>query len=497
LFGARVFATGALKVTSFPSGAQVSVDGVNTGKVTPMSISLTEGDHVVMVQLPNSGWNPDTRTVTIVSGNNDLSVTLLPVLTRGEKGDKGDPGPQGPKGDKGDKGEKGDIGPQGARGDPGAAGAIASFDSLAGLPCTVRGQPGTISITYSTNPATPDDLALRCVALPPPPSPGLEPSNIFVVGGLCSRTEDQDLRIPAGQQMTLITDQCALRRPQKSGSAFICPFLVHDLVIEAGGTLTTTGGYTPVVILATGSIRVDGTLDVSARRFTGGPGGGSDTNPTEFRFGPGVPSFFDHFTGAGAGYAGTGGSGWDGAGGAAYGSGDLSPLFGGSAGSPGEGVDGFTSHAGAGGGAVQLSACGSTTVGQSGVINAAGGGGQGGVQYPAGGGSGGSILLEAPDVTIAGTVAANGGGGGGMGLGAGPGDGQDGRASADPAAGGPGTAPGGVGGFAPVQNGGSSVGGGGGGAAGRIRINTRSGTSPNLAGATISPAPSSGAAVIH
>src|SRR5919108_6294749 len=35
---------GALKVTSFPSGANVSVDGVDTGKVTPMSISLAGGN---------------------------------------------------------------------------------------------------------------------------------------------------------------------------------------------------------------------------------------------------------------------------------------------------------------------------------------------------------------------------------------------------------------------------------------------------------------------
>lgn len=85
-------ATGSLKVTSFPSGAEVWVDGVNSGKVTPMSISLPEGDHTVTVQLPNSGWNPDTRTVTIVAGNNDLSVTLLPVLTAGPPGVPGQPG---------------------------------------------------------------------------------------------------------------------------------------------------------------------------------------------------------------------------------------------------------------------------------------------------------------------------------------------------------------------------------------------------------------------
>jgi hypothetical protein len=91
-------AAATLKVSSFPSGAQVIVDGVNTGKVTPMNISLPEGDHVVTVQIPGSGWNPDTRTVTIVSGNNDLSVTLLPTPTPGPPGPPGPPGATGQNG---------------------------------------------------------------------------------------------------------------------------------------------------------------------------------------------------------------------------------------------------------------------------------------------------------------------------------------------------------------------------------------------------------------
>ena len=93
--------TGVLKVTSFPSGATVKIDGVDTGKTTPMSTGLSIGDHSVVVSIPNSGWNPDTRTVTIVSGNNDLSVTLLPILTVGPQG------PQGPQGVKGDTGAQG------------------------------------------------------------------------------------------------------------------------------------------------------------------------------------------------------------------------------------------------------------------------------------------------------------------------------------------------------------------------------------------------------
>src|SRR5436189_3667713 len=109
---------GSLKVTSFPSGAHVSVDGVDTGKVTPMSVSVSVGTHTVVVSsVPDSGWNPDTRSVEVVQGNNDLSVTLLPSLAAGPIG------PQGPRGDKGDPGPAGATGPQGPAGSQGATGA--------------------------------------------------------------------------------------------------------------------------------------------------------------------------------------------------------------------------------------------------------------------------------------------------------------------------------------------------------------------------------------
>ena len=88
--------SGTLKVTSFPSGAQVLVDGADTGKVTAMNIALSEGEHIVTVRIPNSGWNADTRTVTIVAGNNDLSVTLLPILSSGPLDSAGNHGRRSP-----------------------------------------------------------------------------------------------------------------------------------------------------------------------------------------------------------------------------------------------------------------------------------------------------------------------------------------------------------------------------------------------------------------
>src|SRR3989442_14444480 len=130
----RADSNGVLNVTSFPSGANVSVDDIDTGKVTPMSIRVAVGTHTVKVSIPDSRWNPDSRPFTVMSGNNDLSVTLLPNLAigpigppgpKGDRGDKGDPGqigPQGLKGDTGPQGTKGDTGPQGADGAIGATG---------------------------------------------------------------------------------------------------------------------------------------------------------------------------------------------------------------------------------------------------------------------------------------------------------------------------------------------------------------------------------------
>jgi hypothetical protein len=160
---------GSLKVTSFPSGASVAVDGTDTGKVTPMRVSLPVGTHTVVVSIPSAGWNVDTRTVEVVSGNNDLSVTLLPVLTigpMGPQGPKGDPGPtgpagsqgpagaQGPQGPKGDTGSTGPIGPMGPTGATGPTGSQGDVGPVGPAgPAGPQGPKGDTGPTGQTGPA--------------------------------------------------------------------------------------------------------------------------------------------------------------------------------------------------------------------------------------------------------------------------------------------------------------------------------------------------------
>jgi hypothetical protein len=129
---------GALKVSSFPSGAKVSVDGVDTGKVTPMSVSLPAGDHVVVVAIPGSGWNAVSRTVRIASGNNELNVVLLPSANVGPQGPPGPAGPQGltgPPGETGSQGVTGAQGPAGVNGTNGTDGED-GVDGAAGVSVT-------------------------------------------------------------------------------------------------------------------------------------------------------------------------------------------------------------------------------------------------------------------------------------------------------------------------------------------------------------------------
>lgn len=323
---------------------------------------------------------------------------------------------------------------------------------------------------------------------------------------------------------------CTQLVPQSGGPA-LCVLAGTSITIAAGATVRAVGlnpigstapGTNPLVLIAMETITVSGTLDVSSHfseTVGGEPALGAGARTTAGCFATGV----DGPAGAGSNGAGGGAGGSFGAMGGAGGNGGnnnqtghgtpmaaMAPrqLVGGCPGGHGgDGGGGFPSGGAGGnpGGAVYLLAGRSIAV--AGKVNASGAGGVGGIEGNSssggggGGGAGGLIVLEAPQVTVTGSVFANGGGGG---AGAGNiGDmtdngkpGSDPTTALTPASGGGGTSGGGNGGAGAAgttaaaagnKGGGSdpqSGGGGGGGGAGVIRV---LGPSPSSIGGTVSP----------
>lgn len=273
--------------------------------------------------------------------------------------------------------------------------------------------------------------------------------------------------------------------------------------------ITVTGGAA-LLIAAADQVAVGANISVAGHGTAKGPGAqtsgsGVGGDGTAYVNGASRASA----GGGGGGHRTYGGAGGGylpfttpGGGGAPYGSTPSAALVGGSSGGSGGDAYGANGSGGGGGGALQISSAVGISIGAV-VINANGGGGNGGGNTfigGGGGGAGGEILLEAPALSILGTLVANGGGGGGGGGGSGVGapgaPGADGLIGTAPAAGGSGGAPqgsnGGSGGAAAggptAGNDWNSKGGGGGGSAGRIWLRYRSGNLPNTASAVISPA---------
>lgn len=154
-----------LKVTSFPAGAHVSIDGVELRKVTPMTAEVEVGPHQVRVFAPGSGWNPDTQTVQLVRGDNELNLTLIPTVTVGP------PGPQGPAGFPGAPGPAGPQGPKGATGTTGPIGPLGPSG-----PQGPTGPSGPIGASGSQGPAGPSGPT------GPQGAAGLVPQSTYVLG---------------------------------------------------------------------------------------------------------------------------------------------------------------------------------------------------------------------------------------------------------------------------------------------------------------------------
>jgi len=186
--------------------------------------------------------------------------------------------------------------------------------------------------------------------------------------------------------------------------------------------VVTVVGARALVIVATTTIQIDGTLDAGAVGALAGPGASSVD-------GAGLVGSKDGVCdrgGGGAGHATAGASGGAATecdtsrtqGGPAFGDPDISVLVGGGRG--GDGASGANcggGEGGGGGGALQLSAGFLLEI--AGTVISGGGGGGGGLECAVGdagsgggGGAGGAIVLDAARVVIAGQVAALGGGGG-------------------------------------------------------------------------------------
>ena len=189
---------GKLKVSSFPSGANVSMDGNDTGKVTPMSTEISVGWHKVKVSIPNSGWNADVRDIQVTAGDNDLSVTLLPIMNAGPMGPQGPTGPAGPMGPQGaagPAGAQGPAGPQGPKGDTGATGATGPAGATGATgpagpvgpigPMGPQGPIGNVGQTGATGPAGPTGPTGATGPQGPagPPGPGLNGRQEFQTSG--------------------------------------------------------------------------------------------------------------------------------------------------------------------------------------------------------------------------------------------------------------------------------------------------------------------------
>jgi hypothetical protein len=395
--------------------------------------------------------------------------------------------------------------------------------------CTVTTTPGSPD-SGGTTPGvdggtTPDDGAT-----PPPPDAGTTPdtgttgggdATVGVLGFTPSNgieaalaaidlsklvdidvVDDEQLRIDC---VVNNSSGCVEMTVVQSDGSSIELYVAKSWKIEPAGVLSVLD-KTPVVLVGVSTINVLGLLNVHATAdatvaggfigmtngTAGGPGKGTAGVQSVSNVDTGI-------AGGGGGYCGAGGAAGkatatNGGAGKTYGTPAIVPLAGGSAGGPG------SLAPGGGGGAVELVAGTSVTISAGGIVSAGGGAGYDGTDtglyVASGGGSGGAVLIEAPAVTIAGTVAANGGGGGGGA--SGTLDAHDATTNATAAPGGqPATTGAGGAGSAGATVAGTAGGAGdavggmfspgaGGGGAGFIRINTTTGVA--TLGGTLSPA---------
>jgi hypothetical protein len=172
-----------------------------------------------------------------------------PAGSAGAPGAIGQAGPVGPAGSAGPAGPPGATGPAGAagpQGPKGDAGTLASFDALAGLPCTVAGNAGTIALTWDAN----GHAILTCVVPTsgdPPPSTATIRINELSTGATGSAANEFVELVNAG---TTTADLSGWKLVYRSASG------TSDttLVTFAAGTTLAPGAF----LLAGGSAYAGG-----------------------------------------------------------------------------------------------------------------------------------------------------------------------------------------------------------------------------------------------
>ncbi len=246
-------------------------------------------------------------------------------------------------------------------------------------------------------------------------------------GQVCSTGADGPLVVGGNTTLTLPADGV---------------FNFTTITVGPGATLrfTENAANTPVYLLTTGAVQIDGAIQVSAFGVTGGAGGGDGGlngvgfqagtdggGPSPGRGGPAAERPGNAGGGGGMATAGLRAIRWTGASPADGGPAVLfpEPLTGGSGGGGGSGWVLFGVNlnggvGGGGGGGVHICSSGTITIGGSVLANGGGGGtafanafGHGG---PGGGGSGGVVDLIADRIVIEqdATIQCNGQPGGGI-----------------------------------------------------------------------------------
>jgi hypothetical protein len=238
----------ALVVSSFPDGAEITIDGADTGQVTPAELRrIPPGKH--SISLSQTGWNSTTVAINVldVDGagrprDTHISLSLLPSLTvgsTGPAGPQGAPGIQGPAGTPGPQGLPGVsiMGPQGAPGIPGSPG-----------PTGAAGPQGSAGPQGIPGPQGPQGVDGQ-PGVPGPPGPGLgaplfaqlPPPTVTGSWQSIGPTLTLNVANPSGQQaLVIVTTSLASQSGNQGWLGFT--FTNPDGTVHNNGTDDAVGG---------------------------------------------------------------------------------------------------------------------------------------------------------------------------------------------------------------------------------------------------------------